>query len=85
MRLPTFRNMPATQSQKDLARNLLERHGIMRLSELKALGIHAPTLSRLVEEGTVARRLRARQFGARYRAQPGGNGEARQSARNFDP
>jgi predicted transcriptional regulator of viral defense system len=58
MQLPTFRNMPAIQSQKHLARDLLERHGIMRLFELKALGIHAPTLSRLVEEGTVVRSSR---------------------------
>jgi len=50
--------MHAGLSQKDLARNLLERHGIMRLSELKARGIHAPTLSRLVEEGTVVRTSR---------------------------
>lgn len=30
----------------------------MRLSELKALGVHPPTLSRLVEEGTVVRTQR---------------------------
>jgi predicted transcriptional regulator of viral defense system len=50
--------MPATQSQKDLARDLLDRHGIMRLSELKAHGVHPPTLSRLVEEGAVVRTSR---------------------------
>jgi predicted transcriptional regulator of viral defense system len=50
--------MPALQSQKDRARHLLESHGIMRLSELKARGIHPPTLSRLVEEGTVVRTSR---------------------------
>jgi len=37
--------MHAPQSQKDLARQLLKSHGIMRLSELKAQGIHPPTLS----------------------------------------
>jgi Transcriptional regulator, AbiEi antitoxin len=30
----------------------------MRLSELKAHGVHPPTLSRLVEEGTVVRTSR---------------------------
>jgi predicted transcriptional regulator of viral defense system len=50
--------MPEVQSQKDQARRLLGSHGIMRLSELKAHGIHPPTLSRLVEEGTVVRTSR---------------------------
>lgn len=48
----------AFSSQKERARDLLKRHGIMRLSELKALGIHPPTLSRLVEDGTVVRTSR---------------------------
>jgi len=42
-------------SQRNLAVSLLERHGILRLSELKAYGIHPPTLSRLVEEGVLYR------------------------------
>jgi predicted transcriptional regulator of viral defense system len=50
--------MRATQRQKDRARHLLESHGIMRLSELKAHGIHPPTLSRMVEEGAVIRTSR---------------------------
>ena len=50
--------MHTPQRQRDKARDLLERHGIMRLSELKARGIHAPTLSRLVEAGTVVRTSR---------------------------
>jgi predicted transcriptional regulator of viral defense system len=50
--------MSALQSQKDRTRQLLESHGIMRLSELKAHGIHPPTLSRLVEDGTVVRTSR---------------------------
>jgi predicted transcriptional regulator of viral defense system len=50
--------MPALQSQKEQARRLLGSHGIMRLTELKAHGIHPPTLSRMVEEGTVVRTSR---------------------------
>src|SRR5262249_27569074 len=46
------------QNQKDRARHLLESRGIMRLSELKAHGIHPPTLSRLVQDGTIVRTSR---------------------------
>ena len=42
-------------SQKKTALKLLERHGIMRLSDLMAQGIHPPTLARLVEQGVLAR------------------------------
>ncbi len=42
-------------SQKKTALKLLERHGIMRLSDLMAHGIHPPTLARLVEQGVLAR------------------------------
>ena len=51
------RNTPAghPSSQRDLAIGLLERRGIMRLSDLKSEGVHPPTLSRLVEEGVLFR------------------------------
>jgi predicted transcriptional regulator of viral defense system len=42
-------------SQKKTVLKLLERHGIMRLSDLMARGIHPPTLARLVEQGVLAR------------------------------
>lgn len=42
-------------SQRDLTLDLLARHGILRLSELKSHGVHPPTLSRLVEEGVLNR------------------------------
>ena len=41
--------------QKDRALQLLARQGIMRLSNLKAEGVHAQTISRLIAEGTVIR------------------------------
>ena len=49
--------MPKTQSrsQRQTVLELLERHGIMRLSDLMAHGIYPPTLARLVNEGVVAR------------------------------
>lgn len=51
------RNIPAGHppSQRDLAIGLLERRGIMRLSDLKSEGVHPPTLSRLVDEGVLSR------------------------------
>ena len=42
-------------SQKDRAVNLLEQHGIMRLSDLKSHGVNPATLSRLVEKGVLHR------------------------------
>ena len=42
-------------SQRDLAVSLIERHGIMRLSDLKCRGVNPATLSRLVEEGVLHR------------------------------
>ena len=42
-------------SQRDRAVELLEGHGIMRLSELKRAGIHSETLNRLVAEGMLLR------------------------------
>lgn len=45
-------------TQRDRTIELLRKRGLMRLAELKRRGIHAPTLSRLVEEGSIARRGR---------------------------
>ncbi len=52
--------MPAivAPSQRKTALALLDQHGIMRLSELTARGVDAPTLARLVGEGLVARPCR---------------------------
>lgn len=43
------------ESQRETAVRLLGAHGIMRLSELKAAGVHYQTLARMAEEGTVLR------------------------------
>ena len=56
--LPTKRNMGIHQTQRDRTLVLLESHGIMRLTELKAHGIHPPTLTRLVDEGVIVRSSR---------------------------
>lgn len=42
-------------SQRDTALRLLGKRGIMRLSELKAAGVHYQTLSRMAEDGSVLR------------------------------
>ncbi|WP_204306325.1 type IV toxin-antitoxin system AbiEi family antitoxin domain-containing protein, partial [Stenotrophomonas maltophilia] len=42
-------------TQRTRAVELLRHQGIMRLNELRAHGIHPPTLSRLVEGGEVTR------------------------------
>ena len=47
-------------TQRDRTIDLLRHNGIMRLTDLRAHGIHAPTLSRMVEEGEIARRGRGR-------------------------
>jgi predicted transcriptional regulator of viral defense system len=54
----TFHHMSETFTQRERVLQLLGRHGILRLSELKAHGVHAPTLSRLVEEGLILRSSR---------------------------
>lgn len=41
--------------QKSTALQLLRRHGIMRLRDLAAQGVHPPTLARLVDQGTIIR------------------------------
>lgn len=45
----------AETSQRDLAVKLIERHGIMRLSDLKRRGINPATLARLVDAGVLQR------------------------------
>ena len=50
--------MGAPLSQRDKARTLLAAHGMARLVELKAAGITAATLSRMVEGGEVVRLAR---------------------------
>lgn len=50
--------MKPLQTQRERTLRLLENQGIMRLSELKADGIHPPTLARLVAEGVVVRSAR---------------------------
>lgn len=49
--------MPAqhAESQKETAVRLLGEQGIMRLSELKAAGVHYQTLARMTEDGSVLR------------------------------
>lgn len=47
--------MGAPSHQRELTLQLLQDHGMMRLSELKMRGVHQPTLSRLVNEGSIVR------------------------------
>ena len=47
-----FHNMT---TQRDRALALLAKQGIMRLSDLTAAGVHAASLARLVDDGTVLR------------------------------
>lgn len=42
-------------TQRNLAVSLIERHGIMRQSDLKSHGVNPATLARLVEEGVLHR------------------------------
>ena len=48
----------AQTTQRDRTIDLLRHNGIMRLTDLRAHGIHAPTLSRMVGAGEIARRGR---------------------------
>jgi predicted transcriptional regulator of viral defense system len=50
--------VPTPLTQRDKAYSLLAAHGMARLSELKAAGITAVTLSRMVEDGAVVRLAR---------------------------
>lgn len=45
--------MASSSLQRDRARKLLKRHGIARLSELRAAGITAATVSRMKQDGDV--------------------------------
>ena len=45
--------MASSSRQRDRARKLLDRHGIARLSELRAAGITAATISRMKRDGDV--------------------------------
>ena len=53
-----FVSVPTPLTQRDKAYSLLAAHGMARLSELKAAGITAATLSRMVEDGEVVRLAR---------------------------
>jgi predicted transcriptional regulator of viral defense system len=50
--------MPKTGTQRDLAHELLQEQGILRLSEFKAAGITAATISRMLQDGEVIRLAR---------------------------
>ena len=50
--------MPKIQTQRDQATELLQRQGIVRLSEFKKTGITAATISRMVHAGDVIRLAR---------------------------
>lgn len=47
--------MPKTAAQRDLACELLRDRGIVRLSEFRAAGVTAATVSRMLESGEVTR------------------------------
>ena len=48
-------SMPKIQKQRDRATELLQRQGMVRLSEFKKTGITAATISRMVEAGEIIR------------------------------
>ena len=50
--------MSKSGTQRDLARELLQEQGIVRLSEFKAADITATTISRMLKDGEVARLAR---------------------------
>ena len=50
--------MPKATAQRDLARELLQDRGIVRLSEFKAAGVTAATVNRMLERGEVIRLCR---------------------------
>lgn len=50
--------MPTLRSQRETARDLLAAGGILRLSELRAAGVTAATLSRMEKDGDVVRLAR---------------------------
>ncbi len=50
--------MPQTRTQREMARDLLEARGILRLSELRNAGVTAATMSRMERDGAVIRLAR---------------------------
>jgi len=50
--------MTATQSQREVARELLAARGILRLAELRSAGVTAATISRMEKDGEVIRLAR---------------------------
>jgi predicted transcriptional regulator of viral defense system len=50
--------MPEQNSQRQIARNLLAAHGIVRLAELRGAGVTAATVSRMERDGEVLRLAR---------------------------
>ena len=50
--------MPQTRTQRELARDLLTAHGILRLVEFRAAGVTATTISRMEKSGEVVRLAR---------------------------
>ena len=51
-------SMIRTRSQRDIARDLLAAHGILRLAELRDAGVTAATVSRMEKDGEVIRLVR---------------------------
>jgi predicted transcriptional regulator of viral defense system len=50
--------MPQSRSQREIARELLEAHGILRLAELREAGVTAATVARMERAGEVIRLAR---------------------------
>lgn len=50
--------MPKSQNQREIARDVLAARGILRLSELRAAGVTATTVSRMERDGEVIRLAR---------------------------
>lgn len=50
--------MPESTSQRQIARDLLAAHGIVRLAELRGAGVTAATVSRMERDGEVLRLAR---------------------------
>jgi predicted transcriptional regulator of viral defense system len=50
--------MPEQSSQRQIARDLLAAHGIVRLAELRGAGVTAATVSRMERDGEVLRMAR---------------------------
>ena len=53
-----FISMPTTGTQRDRAKKVLCKQGIVRLSEFKAAGITAATIGRMLDDGEVVRLAR---------------------------